>query len=190
MRPLVAFDHMTLDGFVSSGQGMGLEWTHRGYSEQLAAYVQEHIQADFDTAVYGRETYLGMYGFWATRPDADSSANERVHAEWVNAVDKIVCSTTLESADWNNTRLIKSNLAEEFAKLKDRPGGAMAVYASPKLVHSMLGMGLIDEFRVIVHPVVIGSGTPLFPDKSALELNLVESETFDSGAVYLRYRLG
>ncbi len=190
MRPLVSFVHMTVDGYVSSGQGMGIEWTHRGYSEQLAAYVQEHIQADFDAAVYGRETYLGMYGYWGSQPNPESSASERVHAEWVNAVDKIVCSTTLESADWNNTRLIKDNLADEFAKLKDQPGGTMAIYASPKLVHSLMGMGLIDEFRIIVHPVVIGGGTPLFQDKSALEIALVESETFDSGAVYLRYRLG
>jgi dihydrofolate reductase len=189
MRKLVAFEHMTVDGFASSGQGMGFEWTFRSYSEDLGVYGQDHIQADFDTAVYGRQTYLGMRDFWSTQPTADSAPHERAHAEWVNAVDKIVCSTTLESADWNNTRLISGNLAEEFTRLKDGPGGAIAVYASPKLVHSLVDLKLVDEFRIVVHPVVIGSGTPLFHDKSALELELLETKAFDAGAVYLRYRV-
>ena len=163
MRKLVAFDHMTLDGFASSDQGMGIEWTHRAYSEELATYGQEHIQADFDMAVYGRETYLMMSGYWSTQPTEESSAHERAHAEWVNAVDKVVCSTTLESADWNNTRLITGNLAEEFTALKAQQGGTIAVYASPKLVHSLVDLKLVDEFRIVVHPFVIGSGTPLFP---------------------------
>lgn len=190
MRKLVAFDHLTLDGFASSGRGMGFEWTHRAYSEELAAYADDHIQADFDMAVYGRATYLGMYGYWADQPTADSSPHERAHAEWVNKVDKIVCSTTLTSADWHNTRLVSGNLAEEFTRRKAEPGGTIAIYASPKLVHSFIDLGLIDEFRIVVHPVVIGSGTPLFHDRSALDLNLLESRSFESGAVYLRYQVG
>ncbi len=186
MRKIVAFEHMTLDGYVSSGHGMGIEWTHRAYSEELAEYAQ-HIQEDFDLPVYGRETYLGMYGYWSTQPTKDSSPTERAHAEWVNPVDKIVCSTTLESADWNNTTLVRGNLAEEFGRLKEQPGGTIAIYASPKLVQSFLDLGLIDEFRVVVHPVVIGGGTPLFPEGSDLALDLVESRSFESGAVYLRY---
>ena len=189
MRKLVAFDHMTLDGYASSGQGMGFEWTHRAYTGDLVEYA-EHIQADFDMAVYGRETYLGMYSYWGSQPTEESSAYERAHAEWVNAVDKVVCSTTLTSADWNNTRLISGNLAEEFGQLKAKPGGTMAVYASPKLVHSLVDLNLIDEFRVVIHPVVIGSGTPLFHDKSAFELTLLESKSFDGGAVYVRYQVG
>ena len=190
MRKLVAFDHVTLDGFASSGQGMGIEWTHRAYSEELAAYGQEHIQADFDMAVYGRATYLSMYEYWADQPTADSSAHERAHAEWVTALDKVVCSTTLKSADWHNTRLISGNLAEECTALKTKPGRTIAVYGSPKLVHSLVDLKLVDEFRLVVHPVVIGSGTPLFPEKAALDLNLLDSTSFASGAVYLRYQVG
>jgi dihydrofolate reductase len=190
MRKLVAFDHVTLDGFASSGQGMGIEWTHRAYSEEFAAYGQEHIQADFDMAVYGRATYLSMYEYWASQPTVESTAHERAHAEWINALDKVVCSTTLESAGWNNTQLIKGNLTEEFTALKAKPGGTIAVYASPKLVHSLIELNLVDEFRLVVHPVVIGSGTPLFPEKATLDLNLLESKSFTSGAVYLRYQVG
>lgn len=188
MRKIVAFEHVTLDSFASSGRGMGFEWTFRSYSDELTEYAAG-IQADFDTVVYGRETYLGMYGYWANQPTAESSESERKHATWVNAVDKIVCSATLPSADWNNTRLVKGNLTEEFSRRKAESGNTIAIYASPKLVHSFLDLGLIDEFRLIVHPVVIGSGTPLFHDKAALDLDLVESRTFDSGAVYLRYRI-
>jgi len=189
MRKLVAFDHMTLDGFASSGQGMGFEWTHRAYTGELVAYAP-NIQADFDMAVYGRETYLGMYSYWGSQPTAETAPSERAHAEWVNAVDKVVCSTTLASADWHNTRLISGNLAEEFTQLKARPGGTIAIYASPKLVHSFLDLNLIDEFRIVIHPVVIGSGTPLFHEKSSLDLELLESRSFDGGAVYVRYQVG
>lgn len=185
MRKIVAFAHMTLDGYASSNEGMGLEWTHRAYTEELADYAQ-HIQDDFDLPVYGRETYLGMSGYWSAQPTAESTATEREHAEWVNAVEKIVVSTTLDSADWNNTRLVDGDLADEFGRLKETDGGTIAIYGSPKLVHSFLALGLIDEFRIVVHPIVIGGGTPLFPVGTALELDPVESHTFESGAVYLR----
>ncbi|RMI35759.1 hypothetical protein EBN03_01940 [Nocardia stercoris] len=185
----MALEHVTLDGYVSSRRNLGFEWTWRAYSEELAAYGDEHIRADVDTAVYGRETYLGMYEFWGGRPNAESNEHERAHADWVNAVDKIVCSNTLTTADWNNTRVIGGDLAAEFGRLKAQPGGTMSVYASPTLVHSLIELGLIDEFRLIVHPVVIGSGTSLFPDKSELTLDLLESKAFASGAVYTRYRI-
>ncbi|MFI5782084.1 dihydrofolate reductase family protein [Nocardia sp. NPDC051570] len=190
MRTVAAFEHMTLDGYASSGQGTGFEWTFHAFSDEFAEFADGHLRADIDTAIYGRQTYLGMYGYWGDQPTAESSAHERAHAEWVKAVDKIVCSTTLESADWNNTRLIRGDLAREFAELKAGPGGTMAIYASPRLVHSFVDLGLIDEFRLIVHPVVLGSGTPLFHDKSALDLDLMESQAFESGAIYLRYRVG
>lgn len=188
MRKIVAFEHMTLDGYVSSGKGMGFEWTNRAYDDELSAFAQ-HIQEDFDLPVYGRETYLGMAGYWSTQPTEESTDVEREHAAWVNAVPKIVVSTTLASADWNNTRLIRGELAEEFGRLKETEGGTIAIYASPKLVHSFLALGLIDEFRIVVHPVVIGGGTPLFPAGAKLDLDVTESHSFASGAVYLRARI-
>jgi dihydrofolate reductase len=119
----------------------------------------------------------------------EAKPSERVHAEWVHNVDKVVFSTTLESATWANSRLIKRNVGAEVATLKASPGGAMAIYASPKLVHGLVDLGLIDEFRVLVHPVTLGRGTPLFHDGAKLDLELLESKTFDSGAVYVRYRV-
>ncbi|KHK96598.1 hypothetical protein LK09_14810 [Microbacterium mangrovi] len=185
MRKIVAFAHQTLDGYAASNEGMGLEWTFRSYDDELAAYA-EHVQEDIDLPVYGRETYLGMSGYWGAQPTEESTDTERAHAEWVNAVSKIVVSTTLESADWNNTRLVSGNLAEEFGRLREAEGGTIAIYGSPKLVHSFLAEGLVDEVRVFVHPIVIGEGTPLFPAGTKLALDRVESHVFESGATYLR----
>lgn len=188
-RKVVAIENITVDGIVDSGEGLGFEWTHRGYSDEVAAFGDERIRADVDTAVYGRRTYEGMYGYWSQQPNAQSGEHERRHGEWINALDKIVCSTTLARADWHNTRLISENAADEIRAAKARPGGSMAIYASPKLVHSFLDAGLIDEFRLILHPLALGTGTPLFHDEAKVDLDLLESHTFGSGAVYLRYQV-
>ena len=171
-------------------EGLGFEWTARAYDEEVDRYSNEHVRVDVDTAMYGRATYLGMQGFWSKMLDSpNGTPTERAHAEWVNNVDKVVFSTTLESADWANSRLISGNVAGEVAALKAEPGGTIAIYASPKLVHGFVDLGLIDEFRILVHPVTLGRGTPLFHDKAKLDLELLESKAFDSGAVYVRYQV-
>lgn len=190
MRKVVAIENMTLDGFADSQQGLGFEWTSRGYSEEVDTFSNQHVRADVDTAMYGRRTFLGMRDFWSKVPgNPDATPSERAHAEWVNNVEKIVFSTTLDSAGWHNARIISGDTAAQVKALKAGPGGTMAVYASPKLVHAFADMGLVDEFRIVLHPVTIGGGTPLFHDRSGLDLDLAESKVFDSGAVYLRYRV-
>ena len=190
MRKIVAIENVTLDGFADSQEGLGFEWTARAYDDEVDRYSNEHVRADVDTAMYGRATYLGMQGFWSKMLDSpNGTPTQRAHAEWVNNVDKVVFSTTLESADWANSRLISGNVAEEVTALKAGPGGTIAIYASPKLVHRFVDQGLIDEFRILVHPVTLGRGTPLFHDKAKLDLELLESKAFDSGAVYVRYQV-
>jgi dihydrofolate reductase len=190
MRQVVAIENVSLDGYADSGEGLGFEWTARAYDEEVDRFGNEHVRADVDTAIYGRTTYLGMQGFWAPMLSSpDASPGERAHAEWVNAVDKIVFSTTLESADWANTSLVRGDLAAAVKELKHRDGQALAIYASPRLVHSFIAEGLIDEFRIIVHPLTLGGGTPLFPPAARLDLDLVETKAFGGGAVYVRYRL-
>ena len=190
MRKIVAIENVTLDGVADSQEGLGFEWTARGYDDEVDRYGNEHVRADVDMAMYGRATYLGMQGFWSKMLDnPDATATERAHAEWVNDVDKVVFSTTLDSADWANSRLISGNVAEEVATLRAQPGGTIAIYASPKLVHGFVDVGLIDEFRILVHPVTLGRGTPLFDEKAKLDLKLLESKAFDSGAVYVRYQV-
>lgn len=190
MRKVVALENVTLDGFVDSQTGMGFEWTHRGYTPDVAAYGDEHIRADVDAAVYGRRTFEGMRDFWSTVADnPEMSQHEKDHAEWVTNVDKFVFSTTLKEAGWNNTRIIADDAVAQVKALKAQEGGTLSIYASPKLVHWFIAEGLLDEFRLMVHPVTIGSGTPLFPEKAAMDLNLLESKSFDSGVVYTRYQI-
>lgn len=188
MRKVVAIENVTLDGFADSQEGLGFEWTARAYDDEVDRFSNEHVRADVDLALYGRATYLGMQGFWSSMLDnPNGTPAERAHAEWVNNVGKVVFSTTLKSASWANSRVISGSVAEEVEALKAQPGGTMAIYASPKLVHSFIEMRLIDEFRILVHPVTIGHGTPLFHDKAKLDLELLESNVFDTGAVYVRY---
>ncbi len=190
MRKIVAIENVTLDGVADSHEGLGFEWTARAYNDEVDRHSNEHVRADVDTAMYGRATYLGMQGFWSRMLESpDGTPTQRAHAEWVNGVDKVVVSTTLESADWANSRLISGNVAEEVATLKAQPGGTIAIYASPKLVHGLVDLGLIDEFRILVHPLTLGRGTPLFHNKAKLDLELLELKAFDSGAVYVRYQV-
>src|SRR5579871_2110508 len=134
MRKLVAIENVSLDGYADSHEGLGFEWTARAYDEEVDRYGNEHGRADVDMAIYGRVTYLGMQGFWSGMLDnPDASPSERAHAEWVNNVEKLVFSTTLDVADWTNTRLVRANAAEEIEALKSQPGGTMAIFASPKL---------------------------------------------------------
>lgn len=190
MRKVVAIENATLDGVADSQEGLGFEWTARAYDEEVDRHGNEHVRADVDMAMYGRATYLGMQGYWSNMLDnPDGTPSERAHAKWVNDVEKIVFSTTLESASWANSRLIRGNVAAEVEKLKAQPGGTMAIYASPRLVHSFIDLRLIDEFRIVVHPVTLGRGTPLFHDKARLDLQLLESKAFKSGAVYVRYQV-
>ncbi|MVU83526.1 hypothetical protein GPX89_40605 [Nocardia sp. ET3-3] len=186
----MAFSHMTLDGFAASNTGMGLEWTHRGYSPDMGSFHDDHIRADVQTAVYGRKTFEGMRDHWSSVPDnPDATAHDLNHAEWVTNVDKIAFSTTLTDPKWHNTRIIAGDGAARIKELKAENGGALVIYGSPTLTHWFAEAGLIDEYRIIIHPVTVGAGTPLFLDKPTLELNLQETKIFDSGAVYTRYQV-
>jgi dihydrofolate reductase len=190
VRKVVAIENVSLDGFADSGHGLGFEWTARAYDEEVDRFANEQVRADVDTAVYGRVTYLGMQGYWSqVLINPDASPAERSHAEWVNAVDKVVFSTTLPSADWANTTLVRRDLAAAVKELKERDGQTLAIYASPRLVHSFVGEGLLDELRIMIHPLTLGAGTPLVPAGSTLDLELLEAKAFGSGAVYVRYRL-
>jgi dihydrofolate reductase len=106
----------------------------------------------------------------------------------MNTLPKVVISRTLQKAEWNNTRLIKENVAEEILKLKQEPGNDLAVFGSADLLSSLMRMNLVDEHRVMVNPVLIGSGTPLFRNLGQrVNLKLIKIRPFKSGNVLLYY---
>ncbi|MFI1918885.1 dihydrofolate reductase family protein [Nocardia sp. NPDC020380] len=190
MRKVAAFAHMSLDGYAAGATGMGLEFTGRAYSDELTDFHDTRIRPDIGTAVYGRKTFIGMRDHWTSVPGSpDASEHDLEHAAWVTGVDKLVFSTTLKSAGWANTRIIATDALAQVEALKAEDGGVLAIYGSPTLTHWFTEQGLVDELRVFIHPITIGAGTPLFQDKTALDLNLLESKTFDSGAVYVRYQV-
>jgi dihydrofolate reductase len=184
MRKIIWMMSVSIDGFME-GPGRELDWQlvdvelHTHFNEQL-----REMSAFLD----GRVTYELMAEFWPTA-DADP-ANPPVVAEFARIwrdMPKIVYSTTLERAEWNTT-IVRTVDAAEVMALKGRPGGDMML-GGADLAASFLRLDLIDEFRVYVHPVVLGAGKPMFTrSDQPLTLRLAETRTFGNGVVLLRYQ--
>jgi len=174
---------VSLDGFIE-GPNRELDWSTP--DEELHRFWNDQAR-ETGAFLYGRRLYELMAGFWPTA-DTDPSAPDYVveFARIWSDTPKIVFSTTLEKVDWNS-RLVRDNIAEEVTKLKAQPGKDMDV-GGPTLASSLMRLDLIDEYRPVVHPVVLGGGTPFFPAlDNTIKLRLVETRTFGSGVVYLRY---
>ncbi|OZB94198.1 dihydrofolate reductase family protein [Paenibacillus sp. XY044] len=188
MRKLVLFLHSSLDGFVEGPNGeMDIGWV--SYDADLEKLAKE-ILSTADTVIWGRGTYQMMHSYWPTVPSNPSaSQHELDHAEWIEKTAKIVFSTTLEKVEWNNSRLVKDNVKEEIMNLKQQPGRDMVILGSPRFAHYLMELDLIDEYKITVSPVLIGSGLPLFQGlKEKINLKLIENKTFDSGAIGLFYQ--
>jgi dihydrofolate reductase len=169
---------VSLDGYFEGPDG-GIDW-HR-VDEEFNAFALEQLNS-VDTLLFGRVTYQGMASYWPTVPAGDAIADK------MNSIPKIVFSRTLEKADWNNTRLIKDNVAVEVTKLKQQPGRDMIIFGSSDLAAGFAEMGLIDEYRIMVSPVVLGGGKSLFKGvHHQLPLKLVKTRTFGNGNVLLSY---
>jgi dihydrofolate reductase len=186
MRKVISFMHVSLDGF-TAGPNDELEWAI--VDEELNPYV-DNLFKTVDTALYGRRTYEGMMGYWPTvLTDPDASPRDLAHARWVEDVSKIVFSKTLSRAEWKNSRLIKDQIAEEISSLKQQPGLDLMIFGSPRLTHTFMRLGLIDEYRLFLNPIILGGGIPLFQDiKSWTKLKLLDTRTFQAGVVGLHYQ--
>ncbi|OXL85796.1 dihydrofolate reductase [Paenibacillus sp. SSG-1] len=188
MRKLVLFLHSSLDGFVEGPNGeMDIGWV--SYDADLEKLAKE-ILSTADTVIWGRGTYQMMHGYWPSVPSNPSaSQHELDHAEWIEKTNKVVFSTTLEKVEWNNSRLVKNNVKEEIMNLKQQPGRDMVILGSPRFAHYLMELDLIDEYKITVSPVLIGSGLPLFQGiKEKINLKLIDNKTFDSGAIGLFYQ--
>lgn len=176
MRKLIASEYVTLDGVMESPE----KWSLQFFDEDAAKYAYDQLFAS-DALLLGRVTYEGFAAAWPSRAGDE-------FADRMNGLPKYVVSTTLEEAEWNNSTLIK-NIAEEVAELKRQPGQDILIYGSGELVRTLMRHDLIDEYRIWLHPIVVGSGKRLFEDEGeARVLSLVHSTTFGSGTVVLSYR--
>ena len=180
MRKVVASELVSLDGVMGSPQ----EWAF-SYSDDEMEQANASGMAASDALLLGRATYQEFASYWPYQ----NSANQP-YTDYLNSTPKFVVSTTLEEPlEWQNSTLIKGNLAEEITELKRLPGKDITIIGSAALVQSLLADGLLDELRLMVHPLVLGGGKRLFEDggdQKALEL--LDSKTFDTGVLYLTYR--
>jgi dihydrofolate reductase len=182
MRKIFAFILTTLDGYY---EGPNREFDFWVVDEEFDRFAVEQLD-EVDTLLFGRVTYEGMAAYWPT-PQGEQD-DPRVAAR-MNGLSKIVVSRTLDKAEWANTRLIKGGVAEELTKLKQQPGNDIAILGSSDLTVSLLQMGLVDEVRIMVNPVVLGAGNSVFRTADErIGLDLLKSRSFDSGNVLLCYR--
>lgn len=184
MPRLFAFNMITLDGYFE-GPNHDLSWHNvdQEFGEFAVAQLKE-----IDTLIFGRSTYEMMASYWSTPA---GSADDPVVAGFMNGLPKIVVSRTLRQASWNNSRLLADSLKEELTRLKDRAKKDLAVFGSARLLRTLIDLDLVDEHRVIVAPIVLGGGTPLFQAPMArLNLKLSRTRIFGNGNVLLCYERG
>jgi dihydrofolate reductase len=186
-RKLIAAQYLSLDGVVEDpvgmeGSGLG-NWTGP-FSRGPAGDKFKHDELFAAGAVLlGRRTYDGFAAVWPHIKD------ETGFADRINGMPKFVVSTTLKSADWNNTIVISEDVVARVAALKSESGGDILVYGSATLLHALLPHGLVDAFNLMVFPTVLGRGKRLFADGWSTTLKLEECTTLGSGIVLQRYKL-
>jgi dihydrofolate reductase len=172
MRKIVVTQFMSLDGVIENPG-----WSMPYWGDDIAAFKGEESDAA-EMLLLGRVTYDGFAQAWPQSQDEG--------APKMNSMPKYVISNTLKVATWNNTTIIHT--LDEVAKLKQGSGGNILVYGSGKLVNSLIAHNLVDDYRLLVYPVVLGAGQRLFADGTQTTLKLVESKVFASGVVGLCYQ--
>lgn len=184
MRKLIAFNHVSVDGYFVSADG-DYRWAQKGNDDpEFTAFVAGNASGGGELML-GRITYQLMASFWPT-PIADQHAP--TVAPVMNAMRKIVFSRTLNEATWNNTKLIKGDLVSEVSKLKEETGPGMAILGSGNIVAQLAAANLIDEYQMVLDPVALGKGRSMFDGiPKTLALKLAQSRVFKNGKIYLCY---
>jgi dihydrofolate reductase len=182
LRKVIIFNLVSLDGYFE-GPNHILDW------HNVDAEFQEFAIAQLDSAgllLFGRVTYELMAGFW---PTAAAARDDPLTAAAMNRLPKVVFSRTLDHVNWQNTRLVKENIVAEVWRLKDKPGKDIFIFGSSDLSVALIQHDLIDEFRLLVNPLVLGAGTALFHGiQEVLLLRLLRTQTFKNGNVLLVYQ--
>ncbi len=188
MRKIITTTWVSLDGFIAGPNGE-MDWIGAIYDDAMAQY-ESNLVRSADTLLLGRVTYESFAGSWPHVPDnPNASEGEKEYARRLNAMRKIVFSRTLERVDWNNSSLFREIDPQEIESLKRAPGREMLIYGSASLVQALTHLGLIDEYQILVHPVILGGGKPLFANiQDRVNLSLVDVKTHPSGVVALTYR--
>lgn len=185
MRKIVVFNLLSLDGYFAGPEG-DLDW--HNVDDEFNKFAIEQTKT-FGTIIFGRTTYQLFEGFWpkALR-DPTTAPDDRQVAQNIEDVEKIVFSTTLEKVIWNKSKLLKKIDPKEIQQLKEQEGGDMVIFGSGTIVQAMTKLGLIDEYRLMINPVILGKGKQMFTNlKERLTLKLIQTRTFGNGNVLLYY---
>lgn len=175
MRKLIVTEFLSLDGVMENPS-----WTFKYWNDETAKFKGEETSAN-EPLLLGRVTYEGFAAAWPQRTGEDSGA------DYFNGTRKYVVSTTLDTLEWNNSILIKEDIVEAITKLKQEDGPDIVVHGSGNLIQTLMQHDLVDLYRLLVYPVVLGEGQRLFPEGSKATLKLVETRAFSSGVTALIY---
>jgi len=185
MRKIVVSEFVSLDGVIEDPGGSEKSrhagWTIPYWGDDIGKFKYDELVAS-DAQLLGRVTYEGFAAAWPSQQD------EAGFADRMNTMPKYVVSTTLKRAEWNNSHILRQNLADEVSRLKAQPGQDILVAGSATLVQALIKHNLVDEYHLLVYPVVLGSGKRLFQAETATKLKLVDSKRFSSGVVALIYQ--
>jgi dihydrofolate reductase len=182
MRRLTVFNNVTLDGYFADSNG-DMSWAHKG-DDEWNGFVAENATGG-GVLVFGRITYELMASYWPTPRAMEIDA---VVAERMNVLPKVVFSRTLSEASWNNTRLVSKDIAAAVRAMKTEPGQDMVIFGSGTIVSQLASEGLIDEYQLVVNPLVLGGGRTMFDGIGGkLPLRLTRTRAFGNGNVLLCY---
>jgi len=183
MRKLFEFNLVTLDGYFE-GPNRDIGW--HNVDAEFNDYAVDMLNS-VDTLIFGRVTYELMANYW---PTPAAMKNDPIVAEKMNMLPKIVFSRkTLDKVEWHNTKLVKDIIEVDIENMKREPGKDMVVLGSGSIVSAFAQRGLIDEYRIMINPIVLGDGIPLFKGiKDRINLNLIKTRTFRNGNVLLYYQ--
>jgi dihydrofolate reductase len=180
MRKIVASEFISLDGVVEAPH----QWHFPYFNDEMGQAVWSGLAAN-ETLLLGRVTYQEFAAAW---PNRDPGGEDGSMVDFMNDTPKVVVSDTLDKVEWQNSTLISGDVVKEITALKQQPGGQIGTTGSVTLIRSLLAEGLIDELRLLVHPIVVGKGLKLFPDDGPqVPLNLARSVTFKTGVLDLTY---
>jgi dihydrofolate reductase len=178
MRKIVAGLYVSLDGVTESPE----KWTFPYFNDEVGQVIASQM-AETDAGLLGRRTYEEFAAYWPNQ-----TAEDNPFADHINNMPKFVVSTTLQSVEWRNSTLITGDVVGQLTHLKELPGKNISVTGSATLVRWLLRVGLLDELRLLLYPLVVGRGSRLFEDGGEeMSLTLVDSKTFSTGVVSLTY---
>lgn len=188
MRKLTVFNSVTLDGYFSGDNG-DISWAHENSQDpEFSAFVEENAKGGAEGGgelLFGRVTYEMMASYW---PTPAASKDNPVVAEGMNKMSKVVFSRTLGKPSWSNTRVVKGDIAAEVRKMKNASGPGMVIMGSGSIVSQLTQPGLIDEYQVVVVPVVLGKGRTMFEGiKEKVRLKRTKTRSFRNGNVFVCY---